>query len=103
MTRPLPSGFYDLLVTERTLKALQAQAAGTSQTRALDAADSVRLAETLRTASWPACCRRCRTALLLQRNWPWSMGCWPTCDAGWRQTFLIPPRPWSWWPSRPAC
>ena len=43
MTRPLPSGFYDLLVTERTLKALQAQAAGTSQTRALDAADSVRL------------------------------------------------------------
>ena len=47
MTSPLPSGFYDLLVTEHTLKALQAQAAGTSQTRALDAADSVRLAEAL--------------------------------------------------------
>ena len=47
MSSALPSGFYDLLVTERTRMELQARSAGTGQTHALSALDGVRLAETL--------------------------------------------------------
>ena len=47
MTNALPSGFYDLLLTERTRKALDANAAETSKVHALDIADSTRLAEVL--------------------------------------------------------